>query len=278
MTDARSTGRTSGNPARSAKTWSEGGQHPPTSTPATDRQVDDFADRIARHVDLGGRVTAVTIRSCALGADVAIVARHHSLDELRRQADPGMRPRLVIHDDEPGRPVVGLILIFLGLAIVAGILALSALGFGSTPRSSADVAPSSDRAVGTMDAPRSSEAPSAAATSTAGSSEVPPTSRPSPSRVSHETPTALVVRGKASTYGDGWDGWIAWPDGPGWRLEVCGAGGCETVVSNDAGPSLAMQREGRIIDLDVPTFESVCAARWRVVGLCPVTVTVLGRA
>ena len=83
--------------------------------------------------------------------------------------------------------------------------------------------------------------------------------------------------GSASTYGPGWDGWIAWPGGPGWRLRVCGPGGCIVVVSTDAGPDLAMQRAGRVVDLDVPTFELVAGADWTI-GLTRVTVTVIGRA
>jgi rare lipoprotein A (peptidoglycan hydrolase) len=81
--------------------------------------------------------------------------------------------------------------------------------------------------------------------------------------------------GTASTYGPGWDGWIAWPDGPGWRLRVCGPGGCVVVVTTDAGPDRAMQRAGRIVDLDVATFERVAGVSWTT-GLTKVTVTVLG--
>jgi hypothetical protein len=89
-------------------------------------------------------------------------------------------------------------------------------------------------------------------------------------------PTKPVKRtGTASTYGPGWDGWIAWPDGPGWRLRVCGPGGCVVVVTTDAGPDRAMQRAGRIVDLDVETFERVAGASWTT-GLTKVTVTVLG--
>lgn len=91
-------------------------------------------------------------------------------------------------------------------------------------------------------------------------------------------PRGNPIRGIASTYGDGWDGWIAWPKGPGWRLRVCGPAACRTVLSTDAGPDKAMQRAGRIIDLDVPTFEAIAGGPWRRLGLVRVTVTVLGRA
>ena len=84
------------------------------------------------------------------------------------------------------------------------------------------------------------------------------------------------VVGIASTYGPGWDGWLAWPGGPGWKLRVCGPARCVVIVTTDAGPDLAMQRAGRVVDLDVATFERVAGAPWTI-GLTKVTVTVLGR-
>jgi len=84
--------------------------------------------------------------------------------------------------------------------------------------------------------------------------------------------TAPILRGTATTYGPGWDGWLALPQGPGVRVRICGAGGCVVRTSTDAGPSLAMQRQGRIADLDVTTFEAVCGVPWTR-GLCRVTVT-----
>jgi hypothetical protein len=92
-----------------------------------------------------------------------------------------------------------------------------------------------------------------------------------------ESPPKRATRtGTASTYGPGWKGWIAWPGGPGWRLRVCGPGGCVVVVTTDAGPDRAMQRAGRIVDLDVATFERVAGASWTT-GLTKVKVTVLGK-
>ena len=87
-------------------------------------------------------------------------------------------------------------------------------------------------------------------------------------------PRSMV--GIASTYGPGWDGWLAWPGGPGWKLRVCGPAKCVVIVTTDAGPDRAMQRAGRVVDLDVPTFERVAGAPWTI-GLTRVTVTVLGR-
>ena len=85
--------------------------------------------------------------------------------------------------------------------------------------------------------------------------------------------SAASTTGTASTYGPGYDGYLALPIGPGHRVRICGAGGCVVAVSNDAGPSLAMQRLGRIVDLDVATFERVCGVPWTR-GLCRVSVTV----
>lgn len=102
-----------------------------------------------------------------------------------------------------------------------------------------------------------------------------PAVSPAPSvRPSVDPPRRTGVSGIASTYGPGWDGWLALPAGPGIRVRICGAGGCVVRVSNDAGPDLAMQRAGRIVDLDVPDFEFVCGVPWRI-GLCRVTVEVL---
>ncbi len=101
-----------------------------------------------------------------------------------------------------------------------------------------------------------------------------------PEPVAASTPAADVpsvagtISGVASTYGPGWDGWLALPEGPGVRVRICGAGGCVVRTSTDAGPSLAMQRAGRIVDLDVPDFEAVCGCSWRT-GLVRVTVEYL---
>jgi hypothetical protein len=106
---------------------------------------------------------------------------------------------------------------------------------------------------------------------------------PSPSAAVPSRPTASMTpaprsgtrsAGVASTYGPGWDGWLALPQGPGHRVRICGAGGCVIRTSNDAGPSLAMQRHPyhRVADLDVGTFEAVCGKPWTA-GLCNVSVT-----
>lgn len=73
--------------------------------------------------------------------------------------------------------------------------------------------------------------------------------------------------GKASTYGPGYAGFLALPEGPGILVEVCGPAGCIIRRSNDAGPNLAMQRAGRIIDLNVSDFETICGCNWRIAGI-----------
>jgi hypothetical protein len=84
-----------------------------------------------------------------------------------------------------------------------------------------------------------------------------------------------VREGIASTYGNGYEGYLALPEGPGHRVRVCGPAACIVRTSNDAGPSLAMQRAGRIVDLDATDFNAVCGCRWQTVGLVKVTVEYL---
>lgn len=98
-------------------------------------------------------------------------------------------------------------------------------------------------------------------------------SPPDPS-TSPSEPAPRRVSGIASTYGPGFDGYLALPEGPGIRVRICGPAACAIRTSNDAGPNLAMQRKGRVVDLDVPTFELVAGTSWRA-GLVRVTVEYL---
>jgi hypothetical protein len=88
-----------------------------------------------------------------------------------------------------------------------------------------------------------------------------------------------TVEGIASTYGPGYNGWLALPEGKGFRVRICSTatGICAVRTSNDAGPSKAMQRAGRVADLDVATFEALCLCNWRSKGLIRVTVEYLGK-
>lgn len=106
---------------------------------------------------------------------------------------------------------------------------------------------------------------------------IPPSSTPSPTarvRPSAAPDPARVVRGIASTYGPGFAGFLALPEGPGIRVRICGPAACVVRTSNDSGPNRAMQRKGRVVDLDVATFEKVAGASWRK-GLVRVTVEYL---
>ena len=78
------------------------------------------------------------------------------------------------------------------------------------------------------------------------------------------------MTGTASTYGPGFDGYLALPAGPGIHVRICGAGGCIDRVSNDTGPVPSLHR---VADLDVADFEKVCGAPWTI-GLCRVEVTI----
>jgi hypothetical protein len=98
-----------------------------------------------------------------------------------------------------------------------------------------------------------------------------PSPTPEPTARMPQQPTGATERGTASTYGPGYRGYLALPQGRGIKVRICGSGGCIVRVSNDAGPSLAMQRKGRIADLNIADFESVCGCSWRK-GLTKVTV------
>ena len=64
--------------------------------------------------------------------------------------------------------------------------------------------------------------------------------------------------------------YLAVPWGAGRLVEVCAAE-CVTLTSTDAGPTLAMQRAGRIGDLAVGTWEHVCDLD-RSAGLCRASI------
>jgi len=88
----------------------------------------------------------------------------------------------------------------------------------------------------------------------------------------------LVSVGIASNMGPAWPpDYLALPEGRGWRVRLCGASGCATMTSTDAGPDRAMQRLGRVADLSVETFSAICGVPWTR-GLCEVTVQVEGRS
>ena len=80
-----------------------------------------------------------------------------------------------------------------------------------------------------------------------------------------------AISGTASTYGPGYDGYLALPAGPDIHVVICGAGGCIDRVSNDTGPVTSLHR---VADLSVADFELVSGQSWRV-GLCRVKVEVL---
>lgn len=97
---------------------------------------------------------------------------------------------------------------------------------------------------------------------------------PAPPRVVPQ-PTAAtgrVVRGIASRMGLGFPpSYLALPGGRGATVTVCGAGGCATIRSTDAGPDLAMQRAGRVADLSDAVWARVCGLPLSA-GLCRVSV------
>jgi len=93
----------------------------------------------------------------------------------------------------------------------------------------------------------------------------------------HAVQSGRIVRGIASRMGSGFGrSYLALPEGPGHRVRICGAGGCLTMTSTDAGPSKAMQREpyNRVADLNDWAWSKVCGIPLSR-GLCSVEVTYL---
>jgi hypothetical protein len=82
-----------------------------------------------------------------------------------------------------------------------------------------------------------------------------------------------VVGGLASfvsrSYGSRY---LALPGGPGLRVTICSRGRCIRRTSTDAGPSLAMQRAGRVADLSFRDFAFLCKCQPSAVGLIVVSV------
>jgi hypothetical protein len=86
---------------------------------------------------------------------------------------------------------------------------------------------------------------------------------------------AEEVGGTASHVGTQYgDRYLALPEGRGVLVEICGNAGCITRRSTDAGPDLAMQRAGRVADLNAYDFSKVCGCPASV-GLTEVTVEYL---
>lgn len=71
--------------------------------------------------------------------------------------------------------------------------------------------------------------------------------------------------------------YLAIPLGPGVRIRICGPAACLEATSTDAGPDRSMLLAGRIADLDITRFETVCGVPARF-GLCPGSWVVLKRA
>lgn len=132
------------------------------------------------------------------------------------------------------------------------------LGRTGTPRDSGLV----PAAVTGDDRPAGAPAPSAAAS-------------PQPAPTVGAPVTGRIVRGVASHYGRAYGAhWLALPEGPGVRVRVTGPGGSVVRTSNDAGPDLAMQRAGRVVDLSWADFRAICGCTVDV-GLIRVTVEYL---
>ena len=127
-------------------------------------------------------------------------------------------------------------------------------------------------------APRASYAPTERPAATSRPTAPPPTPRPTakptpkPRQVAPRA-SGRVVSGVASRMGPAFpSSYLALPRGAGITVRICGAGGCVTMRSTDAGPDLAMQRAGRVADLSDAVWQAVCGLPLSA-GLCKVAVT-----
>jgi transcriptional regulator with XRE-family HTH domain len=86
------------------------------------------------------------------------------------------------------------------------------------------------------------------------------------------SPRRTALRGVATWMPERYGSrYLALPSGAGHRVRICGAGGCLVITSTDSGPSLAMQRAGRIADIGVRSWEGICGLP-RSRGVCRVTI------
>ncbi len=172
----------------------------------------------------------------------------------------------------------------LALAFLAGLLVGVQIARGAEPSGSAQEyrQPRPWLRIGAAEQPAPLPAPAGTAHAAPSSplpaapSAVPSTAAPALAAMAGASAPATprVVAGIASTYGSGWAGWLALPEGPGVTVRVCGPAACIVRTSNDAGPDLAMQRAGRVVDLGPRMFEQVCGCAWTR-GLVEVTVEYL---
>jgi len=169
------------------------------------------------------------------------------------------RPATVVCDHRPG--VLAFLAAALSGAVVGGLVVLALLLLAA-PRPAAQATARVDLFPGLSPA-RLTEAPLPRAGTTGVSS---------PARLRAELSDA-VLDGLASHMGHGVPAdYLALPWGSGVAVEICGPAACVRMRSTDAGPSLAMQRRGRVADLSVAVFERVCGCSSEL-GLVPVVVT-----
>lgn len=160
------------------------------------------------------------------------------------------------------------------LALLGGLLVATGFMFG---RVSAAPRPGPDSTARELvDQGRTGAPPSQSTPSAGVAREGTATPAPTSEALELVTRTGTLAFAEES-YGPDY---LAVPIGPGHLVEVCGPGGCETLVSTDAGPNREMLALGRIADLAIVRFAHVCGfsdideARLR--GLCSATWTVVG--
>lgn len=160
-----------------------------------------------------------------------------------------------------------------GLGLVLGLI----IGTSAVSRSAqATTPPTVPSGSDDAQAPRMTLRPTVSAVSPTSSASPELSGTPHLAGVGQEIATAMEG-GLASHMGNTQGpGYLALPGGPGQHVRICGPVGCvphtegQWIVSTDAGPDLAMQRQGRIVDLYIGDFLKICGSPS--LGLCRVTV------
>ena len=174
----------------------------------------------------------------------------------------------------PLRPHVGCWpLVALGIALALAWLATAPVWLATAPRP----APEPSMGAAQIGAPPDSILVPTAATGDVRPVGAPTSAYVSPMRTAHRSriDSALVAHRGVWAFANPSHGsrYLATPERVGTRVRVCGPLGCRTLITNDVGPVLSLQRAGRLGDLSAVLFVALCGDLSR--GLCAGSYAVL---
>lgn len=157
----------------------------------------------------------------------------------------------------------GCAIAFLAVALIFGLA-----GTWATRSGPSDVSSSSPSPAPSATAPNPSPSPSSVQTiSATARSADPATTAPPTSRFTRD---GIIAQSTLSA------DYLAIPIGPGKWVRICGPADCLERRSTDAGPNHDMLVAGRIADLNLSDWLTICGLP-RDAGLCPGSWTLIGR-